>query len=96
MTAAALVSIIMPVHNGAQYLREAIESALAQEYAPLELIVVDDGSTDGTPAILDSFGSRITSIRQANSSPATSSRSRNLRRRGSISNTRPCARRWTA
>ena len=70
MTSAALVSIIMPVHNGAQYLREAIASALAQDYASLELIVVDDGSTDETPAILASFGSRITAIRQPNGGAA--------------------------
>jgi glycosyltransferase involved in cell wall biosynthesis len=70
MTAAALVSIVMPVHNGAQYLREAIESALTQDYAPLEVVVVDDGSTDETPALLDGFGARIVRIRQPNSGAA--------------------------
>jgi glycosyltransferase involved in cell wall biosynthesis len=52
MSAAALVSVIIPVFNGERFLAEAIESVLAQDYAPLELIVVDDGSTDGTPAII--------------------------------------------
>lgn len=65
-----MVSVIMPVHNGAQFLREAIESALAQDYTPVEIIVVDDGSTDATPQILASFGSRIRHIRQTNSGAA--------------------------
>lgn len=43
-----LVSVIIPVHNGEDYLGEAIESALAQTYGPIEIIVVDDGSTDGS------------------------------------------------
>jgi glycosyltransferase involved in cell wall biosynthesis len=65
-----LVSIVMPVHNGAEFVRESIESALRQEYAPLELIVVDDGSTDATPEILASFGSRIVRISQPNGGAA--------------------------
>src|SRR5436309_1295692 len=43
-----LVSVILPVYNGERYVASAIETALNQSYAPIELIIVDDGSTDGT------------------------------------------------
>ena len=56
-----LVSIVIPVYNGSDYLRDAIESALAQTYLMTEVIVVNDGSTDGgaTEVIAHSFGERI-------------------------------------
>ncbi len=63
---APLISIVLPVYNGARYLGQAIESILAQDYVPWELIVVDDASTDETPGIISSFvarDSRITGIR---------------------------------
>ena len=44
-----LISCIVPVFNGERYLREALDSILADAYRPIEIIVVDDGSTDGTP-----------------------------------------------
>ncbi|MEP7356398.1 MAG: glycosyltransferase [Anaerolineales bacterium] len=49
--AAGLVSVIVPVFNGARYLGQALDSILAQDYNSLELIVVDDGSTDDSPRI---------------------------------------------
>jgi len=49
------VSVIVPVYNGAQYLRECIDSILAQSHSDLEVIIVDDGSTDDSPAICDSY-----------------------------------------
>jgi glycosyltransferase involved in cell wall biosynthesis len=49
------VSVLMPTYNRAQYLREAIVSVLAQSFGDLELIVIDDGSTDGTATILASL-----------------------------------------
>jgi glycosyltransferase involved in cell wall biosynthesis len=56
----------MPVHNGERYVRQALESSLDQTYPNVEIIVVDDGSTDRTPQILDEFGARITVIKQPN------------------------------
>lgn len=55
------VSIVIPVYNGANYLREAIDSALAQTWPNVEVVVVNDGSTDGgaTEAIARSYGERI-------------------------------------
>lgn len=61
-----LVSVIMPVYNGAQYLQEAIESALGQTYAALEVIAIDDGSTDSTPEILTAYEDRVHCVRQEN------------------------------
>jgi glycosyltransferase involved in cell wall biosynthesis len=61
-----LVSIILPTYNGSAYLRESIESCLAQTYSNCELIVVDDCSTDATPDIIASYvakDSRIRSLR---------------------------------
>lgn len=50
-----LVSVIIPVYNGERFLGEAIQSALAQDYAPIEIVVADDGSTDGSLAVARSF-----------------------------------------
>jgi len=50
-----LVSVIIPVYNGERYLGEAIESVLGQTYRPLELLVVDDGSTDGSADVASSY-----------------------------------------
>lgn len=60
-TESPLVSIVIPVYNGADYLRDAIESALAQTYSPVEVIVVNDGSQDGgaTERVAASFQGRI-------------------------------------
>lgn len=54
-----LVSVVVPVHNGGRYVREAVDSVLAQDYERIEVIVVDDGSTDDTAEVLSSYGSRI-------------------------------------
>lgn len=59
-----LVSVIIPAFNAAPYLMETLESVFAQTYQHFEVIVVDDGSTDGTAEILDSYGDRITVTRQ--------------------------------
>jgi hypothetical protein len=62
----ALVSIIIPNYNYARYLRIAIDSALAQTHSPVEVIVVDDGSTDSSREVIESYGDRITPIVKAN------------------------------
>jgi glycosyltransferase involved in cell wall biosynthesis len=72
---APLVSVIVPSFNHAAYLRECVDSVLAQDHAPLEVIVVDDGSSDGSLDILRSYGSRITLVRQRGGRQA---RARNL------------------
>jgi glycosyltransferase involved in cell wall biosynthesis len=73
----ALVSCIIPVFNGERFVREAIESVLAQRHRPLELIVVDDGSTDGTANVVRSCGEEVRYIFQSNSGP-TDARNRGL------------------
>lgn len=65
------VSIIIPVYNGTNYLREAINSVLSQTYTNCEVIVVDDGSTDGTWAMIQSYGSNVLSFRKENGGVAS-------------------------
>jgi glycosyltransferase involved in cell wall biosynthesis len=57
------VSVVMPVRNGERFLREALDSTLAQTLTDFELIVVDDGSTDSTPAILAEAAARDPRVR---------------------------------
>lgn len=73
-----LVSIVVPVYNGEKHLAQCIESLLAQTYSNIELICVDDGSTDGSLAILESHAkndSRVKVIHQENAGPG---RARNV------------------
>ena len=65
-----LVSVIMPSYNTARYIQEAIESVLAQDYPHKELIIIDDGSTDGTPELVRGYGDRVTLITQQNQGSA--------------------------
>lgn len=55
----ALISVIIPVYNAEKYLAEAMESVLAQEINPIEIIVVDDCSTDGSLKVAEQFGENI-------------------------------------
>lgn len=69
MTAAPAVSVVMSVYNGAERLRTSVESVLAQEGVDLEFIIVDDGSTDQSPTMLERFAKadpRVRVIRQGN------------------------------
>jgi len=60
------VSIIIPTHNRSKLLRVALESALGQTYPNIEIIVVDDGSTDDTAAVVAQYTGRVNYIKQAN------------------------------
>lgn len=60
------VSVIIATFNGSQYIRDALDSVLNQALSDFEVVVVDDGSTDQTPAILADYSSRLTIIRQGN------------------------------
>nr|MBN1230023.1 glycosyltransferase [Anaerolineae bacterium] len=66
-----LVSVIIPVYNQAHYLQRALDSVLAQIYRPVEIIVVDDGSTDNPRAICEQYGDRVRFIRQENQGVCT-------------------------
>jgi len=64
------VSVILPVYNGENYLRFAIESVLGQTFQDFELIVVDDGSSDATPEVVRGYGERVRYVRQENTGVA--------------------------
>jgi hypothetical protein len=66
-----LVSIVLPVHNRAGLLVEAVRSCLDQTWRPLEILVVDDGSTDDVPAALRPFGDQVRLIRKENGGDAS-------------------------
>lgn len=66
-----LVSIVIPVYNGENYIRDAVNSALAQTYGNFEVIVVNDGSTDNTEEICSEFGNSIRYFRKENGGVST-------------------------
>src|SRR5208283_2367398 len=65
-----LVSVVIPTYNCGRYICETVESALGQTYSPVEIIVVDDGSTDDTRERLTTYGDRVRYIYQQNTGPA--------------------------
>jgi glycosyltransferase involved in cell wall biosynthesis len=65
-----LVSVVIPAYNAVAFLGETLDSVLAQSYPKIEIIVVDDGSTDTTPQLLANYGDRITVLHQANAGQA--------------------------
>ena len=65
-----LVSVVVPTYNRAGIIRETIENILQQTYSNIEMIIVDDGSTDNTVDVLKSYGSKIRWTVQQNAGPA--------------------------
>jgi len=61
------VSVVIPVYNGERFLADAIQSVLDQSYQDYEVIVVDDGSTDGSAEVAQRFGEAVRYVHQANS-----------------------------
>lgn len=75
-----LVSVIIPTYNRAEYLPQAIGSVLEQSYPNIELIVVDDASTDRTPSLLQNYGNAITTVHNSTRKGPGASRNRGIRR----------------
>lgn len=69
--ASSLASVVINNYNYARFLRDAIDSALAQTHAPLEVVVVDDGSTDGSRDVIETYGNRIVRVFQENGGMAS-------------------------
>lgn len=63
-TSTPLVSVVVPVYNGARYLGASLDSIIRQTYPKMEIVVMDDASTDETPALLAAYGDTIAVYRQ--------------------------------
>jgi hypothetical protein len=79
-----LVTILITNHNYAAYLRDALDGALAQTWTPVEVIVVDDGSTDESRAVLEDYGPRITAILKPRGGQASAVNAGLARARGDV------------
>ncbi len=69
--ASATVSVIIPAYNAATYVLRAIESALAQTFPALEILVIDDGSSDRTAELVAPLPPPVRLLRKENGGPAT-------------------------
>lgn len=79
-----LVSIVIDNYNYGAYIAQAIESALAQTHAPLEVVVVDDGSTDDSLAVIRRYEGRVTVIAKPNGGQGSAYNAGFLRSRGEV------------
>ncbi len=77
MDAVGKISVIIPVYNVEKYLPQCVESVLAQSYQNFEILLIDDGSTDQSPAICDSFAEKNTKIRVFHKANGGASTARN-------------------
>ncbi|MFV8571118.1 glycosyltransferase family 2 protein [Marinobacter sp. SBS5] len=75
-----LVSIVIAAYNASQYIRETLDSILAQTYKNLEIIVVDDGSTDNTADLVKAYSPRVDYYYQENSGSCASPRNTGLKK----------------
>ena len=79
-----LVSVIVTFYNQAEFVASALDGVLAQSYRPVEVIVVDDGSTDDTLRACAAYGDRITLVHQDNAGPSGARNAGLNRARGSL------------
>lgn len=73
----AIVSIVIPVHNGEKYLKECLDTVVNQTLKDLEIICVNDGSTDGSLAILEDYASRDSRIKVVSQEASNAGHARN-------------------
>ncbi|HEY5668172.1 MAG TPA: glycosyltransferase family 2 protein [Candidatus Saccharimonadales bacterium] len=66
MSSSSLVSVVIPAYNYGKYITETIDSVLAQQYTNIEIVVIDDGSSDNTAAVVASYGDKVRYIYQEN------------------------------
>src|SRR5689334_22859441 len=82
-----LVSVVIPVYNRAAMLRQAVESALGQTHRPIEVVIVDDGSTDDTPQAIAALTARhpeVRAVRRENGGPGAARESGRQAARGEL------------
>lgn len=70
MPVAPRVSVVVPCYNAERYLAEALDSALAQDGIAVEVLVADDGSSDGTPDVLTRYDGRVRVLHQDHRGPS--------------------------